>query len=159
QTVFAISRGVADGFDAARARVVLSPVGIPVARDPGLRRVCAADPVQVVVVGTVDRHKRQGDVIAAVGELGARGGDARLTLYGPEADREYAATLRQQARDLGARVHFAGPTDDVAARLLDADVLVVPAGEVTPLVLMEAMALRTPVVAADMGGIRDVVTD
>ena len=64
-------------------------------------------------------------------------------------------------RDLicGRQVHFAGPTSDVAARLLAADALLLPAGEVTPLVLMEAMALRTPVVAARMGSIPDVVTD
>ena len=61
--------------------------------------------------------------------------------------------------DVARQVHFAGPTSDVAARLLAADALLVPAGEVTPLVLMEAMALRTPVVAARMGSIPDVVTD
>ena len=42
---------------------------------------------------------------------------------------------------------------------MDADALVLPAGEVTPLVLMEAMALRTPVIAAHMGSIPDVVKD
>ena len=60
---------------------------------------------------------------------------------------------------MAQQVHFAGPTSDVAARLLAADALLLPAGEVTPLVLMEAMALRTPVVAARMGSIPDVVTD
>ena len=60
---------------------------------------------------------------------------------------------------MARQVHFAGPTSDVAARLLAADALLLPAGEVTPLVLMEAMALRTPVVAARMGSIPDVVTD
>jgi glycosyltransferase involved in cell wall biosynthesis len=38
-----------------------------------------------------------------------------------------------------------------------ADALLLPAGEVTPLVIMEAMALGTPVIAADMGSISDVV--
>ncbi|MCW2958744.1 MAG: putative Phosphatidylinositol alpha-mannosyltransferase, partial [Solirubrobacterales bacterium] len=38
-------------------------------------------------------------------------------------------------------------------------VLLVPAGEVTPLVLMEAMAHGTPVVAARMGSIPSVVSD
>ncbi len=54
---------------------------------------------------------------------------------------------------------FAGETDDVAGLLQAADALLLPAGEVTPLVLMEAMALRTPVVAARMGSIPDVVGD
>ena len=85
------------------------------------------------------------------------GSRPELTLVGPEPDPAYAAALRRQARDLP--VHFAGQTDDVAGRLLAADVLLLPAGEVTPLVLMEAMALRTPVVAARMGSIPDVVSD
>jgi glycosyltransferase involved in cell wall biosynthesis len=37
--------------------------------------------------------------------------------------------------------------------------MLLPAGEVTPLVIMEAMALGTPVVAARMGSIPDVVVD
>ena len=37
--------------------------------------------------------------------------------------------------------------------------MLVPAGEVTPLVLMEAMAHRTPAVAARMGSIPDVIVD
>ena len=98
------------------------------------------------MVGTVDRHKRQDVAIAAVRALRDRGLEAELTLLGLEADRAYAAELREQARDLDVarQVHFAGPTSDVAARLLAADALLLPAGEVTPLVLMEAMALRTP---------------
>ena len=64
-----------------------------------------------------------------------------------------------RALGIAEHVHFAGPTADVPGRLLDADALVLPAGEVTPLVLMEAMALRTPVIAAHMGSIPDVVKD
>jgi glycosyltransferase involved in cell wall biosynthesis len=114
-----------------------------------------------VLIGTVDRHKRQDVAIAAVRALREQGVEAELTLLGIEADGAYATELRDQARDLDVarQVHFAGPTSDVAARLLAADALMLPAGEVTPLVLMEAMALRTPVVAARMGSIPDVVTD
>ena len=124
------------------------------------RALFAVDPVRLVLIGTVDRHKRQDVAIAAVRELHDRRLEAELTLVGIEADRTYAAELRDQVRDLdlGRLVHFAGPTSDVAAPLQAADALLLPAGEVTPLVLMEAMALRTPVVAARMGSIPDVVT-
>ena len=160
-TVVAISPWIAQAFDGARASVLPNPVGIPIPRDPGPRELCAAEPVRLVMVGTVDRHKRQDVAIACVRALRDRGLEAELTLYGLEADLAYAAELREQARELhvARHVHFAGPTSDVAARLLAADALLVPAGEVTPLVVMEAMALRTPVVAARMGSIPDVVTD
>lgn len=160
-TVVAISQWIAGAFDGASASVVVNPVGIPVPPDPGPRALFAVDPVRLVLIGTVDRHKRQDVAIAAVRALRDRGLEAELTLFGVEADGTYAAELRDQVRDLdlGRQVRFAGPTSDVAARLLAADALVLPAGEVTPLVLMEAMALRTPVVAVRMGSIPDVVTD
>ena len=159
-TVVAISPWIARAFDGSRASVLLSPVGIAVPPDPGPRDRCAADPVRLVVVGVIDRHKRQDLAIAAVRALCDMGHEAQLTIYGLEADPTYADELRAQARilDIEPRIEFAGPTSDVAARLLAADALLVPAGEVTPLVLMEAMALRTPVVAARMGSIPDVVT-
>jgi glycosyltransferase involved in cell wall biosynthesis len=160
-TVVAISPWLARSFDGARATVLRNPVGIAVPRDPGPRDLCATDPLRLVMIGTVDRHKRQAVAIATVRALRDRRLEAQLTLYGREADRAYAAELRQLARALGVadQVHFAGPTSDVAARLLAADALLLPAGEVTPVVLMEAMALRTPVVAARMGSVPDVVTD
>jgi glycosyltransferase involved in cell wall biosynthesis/peptidoglycan/xylan/chitin deacetylase (PgdA/CDA1 family) len=156
-TCVAISPWIAQALAGARAHVLTNPVGIPIPRDPGPRQPRAGDPVRLVVVGAVDRHKRQDVAVAAVRALRDRGVEAALTLVGTEADTAYAAELRAQARDLA--VHFAGPTADVASRLLAADALLLPAGEVTPLVAMEAMALRTPVVAASMGSIPDVVDD
>jgi glycosyltransferase involved in cell wall biosynthesis/peptidoglycan/xylan/chitin deacetylase (PgdA/CDA1 family) len=160
-TVIAISPWIARAFDGATASIVLNPVGIHIPGDPGPRALCAADPVRLVLIGTVDRHKRQDVAIAAVRALREQRVEAELTLLGIEADSAYAAELRHQVRhlDVTRQVHFAGPTSDVGARLLAADALLLPAGEATPLVLMEAMALRTPVVAARMGSIPDVVTD
>src|SRR5262245_30800446 len=160
-TVVAISPWLAQAFVGTRARVMLNPVGIRIPEDPGPRERRAVDPLRLVVVGTVDRHKRQDLAISAVRELRDRGLEAQLTLVGSEPDSVYASELREQARDLdvAGQVHFAGRTSDVAARLLAADALLLPAGEVTPLVIMEAMSLRTPVVAARMGSVPDVVTD
>jgi glycosyltransferase involved in cell wall biosynthesis len=160
-TVVAISQWIAHAFDGARASLLLNPVGIAVPRDPGPRDVFTDDLLRLVLVGTVDRHKRQDVAIAAVAALRGRGLEAELTLYGLEADPAYVAELRDQVRDLdvAGQVVFAGSIPNVGARLLSADALLLPAGEVTPLALMEAMALRTPVVAARMGSIPDVVTD
>jgi glycosyltransferase involved in cell wall biosynthesis/peptidoglycan/xylan/chitin deacetylase (PgdA/CDA1 family) len=160
-TVVAISPWIEQAFDGARARVWLNPVGIPIPPDPGPRELCAASPLRLVMVGTMDRHKRPDVAIAAVRALRDCGLEAQLTLHGRHADPAYADELREQARELSVarQVRFAGPTSNVPAHLLTADALLVPAAEVTPLVLMEAMALRTPVVAARMGSVPDVVTD
>jgi glycosyltransferase involved in cell wall biosynthesis/peptidoglycan/xylan/chitin deacetylase (PgdA/CDA1 family) len=160
-TVVAISPWIARAFDGARATVLQNPVGIPVPPDPGPREPCPSGVFRLLMVGTLDRHKRQDLAVSVIRALRDRGLEAELTLVGLEADPAYAAELRRQAHESGvaAQLDFAGPTSDVAARLLAADALLLPAGEVTPLVLMEAMALRTPVIAARMGSIPDVVAD
>jgi len=160
-TVIAISPWIADGFGRSRSRVVVSPVGIavPPRRPRPVRN--DGDRIRLVVVGTIDRHKRQDVAIEALASLCERGIDAELEIVGREVDAAFASELRQAiiARGLGDRVSFLGERSDVNVRLTAADVALVPAGEVTPLVLMEAMAVGTPVVAARMGGIPDVVID
>src|SRR4051794_10452281 len=160
-TVVAISPGIAEALGAPRAHVLLTPVGTPLPGRPAGAPGARGAPLALVVVGPVDRHKRQDLAVAVLAELVAAGRDARLELIGGEADAGYGAELRAQAAaaGVGDRVTFSGQRDDVPARVAAADVLLLPAGEVTPLVLMEAMALGTPVVAARMGSVADVVGD
>jgi glycosyltransferase involved in cell wall biosynthesis len=68
--------------------------------------------------------------------------------------------LRKLAGDLGltSKVHFVGPKppQELAAIYQGADVLVLPsAGEALPSVVTEAMICGTPVVATDVGGVRE----
>ena len=160
-TVVAISPWIAGAFEGARANVLLNPVGIAIPERPARPRRDPSGPTRLVVVGTVDRHKRQDLAVQAVAALQDQGLDAELTLVGNESDAAYAAEVRALAEraGVGSRVRFAGQSSDVPAHLLAADALLVPAGEVTPLVIMEAMAAGTPVIAAHMGSIPEVVVD
>lgn len=72
--------------------------------------------------------------------------------------------LRAQARHLGirSRVHFLGrlEREQVAAELRRAKALVLPSRhEGMPIVVLEALATGTPVVASAVGGIPEVVAD
>jgi glycosyltransferase involved in cell wall biosynthesis len=160
-TVVAISPWIARAFDGSRAHVMLSPVGIPLEPPVSRAPACRRRPLRLLLVGTIDRHKRQDLAVAALAELAERGVDAVLTLLGPESDASYSDEVRALAARLGVsdRVLFEGPTHDVPSYLLRSDILLVPAGEVTPLVLMEAMAYGTPVIAARTGSIPDVTVD
>lgn len=71
-----------------------------------------------------------------------------------------AASLAGRASDLGVGVLFLGWRDDVTALLAAADVFVLPSmWEGQPLILQEALRAGRPVVASDVGGVRDLAGD
>lgn len=76
---------------------------------------------------------------------------------GPEGAR-----LQRLARDcgLGERLHFCGYIADARQVYLAADVLLMPSlFEGLPMTLLEAMAMKVPVVASALDGIAEVVED
>jgi glycosyltransferase involved in cell wall biosynthesis len=77
-------------------------------------------------------------------------------------DHLYEAKVQERAKALGLSdtVHFTGPRKDVPAVLRAANVLVHNASvEPFGLVVLEAMASGTPVIAAAVGGIPEIVQD
>jgi glycosyltransferase involved in cell wall biosynthesis len=75
-----------------------------------------------------------------------------------DGDPQLLARLRRQAGELAAPVHFIGPRDEVDQWLRAAEVFVLPSEwEARALVVQEAMAAGTPVVATDVGGLHDLV--
>ena len=105
----------------------------------------------VLFVGRHERRKGLGVLLDAFARLG-RGPAATLWVVGqgPETDE-----LRARSAGDG-RVQWLGPVDDdeLAARLRGAHVLCAPSlgGESFGMVLLEAMAARTAVVASDIPG-------
>jgi glycosyltransferase involved in cell wall biosynthesis len=81
-----------------------------------------------------------------------------LGLLGEECDGDSCVGTRQ-ARP-GAKVIFTGLRDDIPAVTAALDVAVLPSyREAQGLALLEAMALRRPVVASNVGGIPEAVED
>jgi glycosyltransferase involved in cell wall biosynthesis len=69
---------------------------------------------------------------------------------------ELAASVND--RDIGITAELLGVLDDIPCLLADADVLVLPSkSEGLPLIVMEAMAGSTPVVATAVGGVPELV--
>ena len=115
----------------------------------------------VLFVGRLAAVKGVPLLLEAFARLREPHGDARLTLVGDGPER---ATLEARAADLGLdeAVQFTGyrTQDEVAALLAGADMLVLPSfAEGLPVVLMEALASRIPVIATPVAGVSELVRD
>ncbi len=123
------------------------------------------DRVVITMVGNVRQWKGQHVLLEAVELLLPAVRERVHVLFAgavSEADRSYFAHLQQivERAHLGDRVQFLGARDDVADLLAASDVAVHASILPEPfgLVIIEAMALGTPVVAARLGAPRDIVT-
>ena len=117
-----------------------------------------ADRAHIVAVGRLEPVKDLGSLITALSrpELRSR---ARLHLIG---DGPLRAELHAQAQTLGlgTDVIFHGFRRDALQLIGHADALALPSlHEGIPYVLLEALALGTPLVATRVGGIPEVVHD
>jgi len=118
------------------------------------------DDVRVIAcVGRLEHVKGFDLAIDAVHELANEVNDLRLVIIG---DGSLKAALLEQIAELGLSDHvsLSGFRDDIASYLAHADVVLMPSRhEGLPFVLLESMALGTPVVAANTGGLAETLTD
>jgi glycosyltransferase involved in cell wall biosynthesis len=110
-------------------------------------------------VGRLEREKRYDVLIDAVAAVRQSGRDVRLVFAGT-GSLGSALAAQVHALGLAAECVFAGQCSDVADVFHAMDVFVQSSDtEGTPNAVLEAMAFETPVVATDVGGTRDLVTD
>jgi glycosyltransferase involved in cell wall biosynthesis len=85
--------------------------------------------------------------------------DARLAIAGDGTERAQLEA-RVRARGVAGAVSFEGHCDDVPARMMNADLFVLPSeSEAFPNAVIEAMAVGLPVIATSVGGIVEAVID
>ena len=116
-------------------------------------------PRRLVCVGRICEQKGQLLLLEATNLLAGKGVDFELVLAG---DGEMRAEAEQFIADnnLRARVRITGwiSNDQVRTELLEARALVLPSfAEGLPVVIMEAMALRRPVISTFIAGIPELV--
>jgi glycosyltransferase involved in cell wall biosynthesis len=117
-----------------------------------------------VFSGRLTHLKRVDVAIAAMQRLAAEYPPVRLLVAGSgehQAD-SVEHDLRRQVTDSGLtqQVRFLGQVDDMPSLLQAADAYVFPSmREGLPNALLEAIACGLPVVASDIGGVRDVIPD
>lgn len=145
--------------DVRRAVVAAPDLPVPDLPVPGPRSVELAAAGRPVVLGVGRLAPQKGFSTLLAAAAGWRGRQpAPLVVIagsGPLAD-----DLARSARELEVDARFLGARDDVAGLLGAADVFVLPSRwEGQPLILQEALRAGRPIVAADVGGVRDLTGD
>ncbi len=125
----------------------------------GGEAAATGDVFRVLCVGRLVPFKGQALLIEAIASLRRSGLDARLTLIGDGPSRN---DLERRAHELGLDDAVAGAVgqDEIRAHYAEASAFCLPSfAEGVPVVLMEAMAMRLPVVTTRVMGISELVDD
>jgi phosphatidyl-myo-inositol alpha-mannosyltransferase len=148
------ARWTAQRYYGGRYRIVPNGVDLSAARPNHAR---PHDELRIVFVGRAEERKGLPVLLRAFEALRAVGVPARLTVAGPPREEVEPLLLDPEG------IEIAGQVDEARkwALLGEADVLSAPSlgGESFGMVLTEAFASGTPVVASDIAGYRDVVRD
>jgi glycosyltransferase involved in cell wall biosynthesis len=143
-------------IDLPLERVTIISHGIAAPDNLPARQPSDQYPLKLAFIGGIAPHKGVHVLIDAVNQLSAE--KIQLTVYGDlAAFPDYAADLQQRARHAG--ITFSGkiPHDQVWEVLRNSDLLVVPSlvYESSSLIMQEAFAMQTPVIASDLGALRE----
>lgn len=166
--IFCISDAVAQQFKSKKASekitVIYDGIVVP-ERPPVHRQKNNSEPFHVLSVGRIAPYKGQDVLIRALGSLLDRGFDVRLTLVGDVYGERvsYRESLESIAVELeiDEYVEFAGFSENIEPFFANADVFVLSSTrpEGLGLVVLEAMAAGTPVVASNNGALKEIIDD
>jgi glycosyltransferase involved in cell wall biosynthesis len=114
----------------------------------------------ILCAGRLSKEKAQIDLVAAIAHLGKQRPDLAMRVFiigdGPERERISRAI---QSAGLENSVVLTGHLKDLTPYYEAADVVAIPSlSEGSPNVLLEAMAFGVPIVATEVGGIPEIVT-
>jgi glycosyltransferase involved in cell wall biosynthesis len=171
-----VSRHAWDKFGysvpAARGEIIYDGIEVrPYDRDAGRRRLLAelSLPSDAKIVGMVGRLAPQKDhatLIKAAARVVSVDPTVRFLVVGDHTDTEAARQQHRmlaqlvEERRMSGNVIFTGFRADVPQLLSGLDVSVLATNfEGFGLVIVEAMAQGTPVVATDVGGVTEIITD
>jgi glycosyltransferase involved in cell wall biosynthesis len=104
----------------------------------------------------VDKHKGQKTLITAVKSINEADKNLRLVLMGSGPDQK----MLEDLADNDEKINFVGYQSPIQDALAALDLFVFPSNyEALGSVILEAMLCRVPVVATDVGGIPDLITN
>jgi glycosyltransferase involved in cell wall biosynthesis len=144
-------------YHAVRPFTDLVPYGIEFRESPP--RAPRSRPMKILQLGSIEPRKGQDIACAAIQLL--QNHPLELHIVGQPLANDYYMQLRSSYANL-SQIHFYPGIDlsQTPALIAQCDALVVPSrDEVTPLVILEAMAAAKPVIASAVGGIPEMIVD
>ena len=150
-------------FDADAVRATARAAGGPTPRWPAddarPGSATGAPPIRLVFVGRVEREKGLAIALEAWPVHGSEA-DAELLVVGGGGDLDRCRRIAAE-RGLTGHVRFAGPRPraEALAAIAAADAMLLPSRtpEVAPMVLLEALALGTRVIAPAFGAMQEIL--
>ena len=118
--------------------------------------------IRFLFIGRLQPYKGAHLLLEAFNNL-ASAQNATLTIYGTADGYEEYYEQLQAMMALNKRVHFGGKIapDELGQAFAEADYFILPSTwhENSPLIVLDALQSKTPVIASDIGGVRDIVQD
>lgn len=129
-----------------------------------LSRLTRTDKFTIISVGSVGERKGTFLLVEAIKRLCDAKIPVSLILIGPEEREGSMAALIDATRMYGVQdlVHFLGgqPREKIFEELVKADVFALPSyAEGMPYSIIEALAIGCPVVASDVGAVKDIIAN
>jgi colanic acid/amylovoran biosynthesis glycosyltransferase len=149
------------GFD--NRRIVTHRIGVDVTRIPFRPRAARGNDLDILTVARLHQEKGLHHGITAVAALRAARTDLRVRyriIGGGDAEPDLRALIGRLGVADAVTLLGPQPTAEVLAWMQRSDVFLLPSlAEGTPTVLLEAQASGLPIVATDVGGVRDILPD
>lgn len=150
------------------ARVIPNPMEVDA--DAAAWQAGTCDPNRILYVGRFDRRKGGDIVLRAFAKLAELHPDLRLSFVGPDAGvyesgerLSFDQFVRRNIPDFcWSRIDFRGQLsheDVMALRNEHLFTIVASQFEILPYAVLEAMALGCPIIASNVGGIPELITD
>ncbi len=146
-----------NGAERERIRVIYNGVD-PVSFSP--RRVSRPSAQTVVSIARIDPLKDLETFLRVADVVRQRIPNVQFLHYGPVADREYDAKVKElhKSLNLANTVKFMGTTDNPAEAYNQGDVILLTSiSEAFPYSVVEALMCGKPVVSTDVGGVSEAL--
>lgn len=154
-----IQQTIADFYGMDKEKIPVIRNGIDLTRCVPKTDFAFGETVTILHVGRFDVPKNHAGLLKLFAKLHGKYPQCRLQLVG---DGDLRPEMETLAEDLGITpwVEFCGMQSDVHPYLHKADLFILPSlYEGNPMTIIEAMGTALPIIATDVGGIPDMLTN